>query len=107
MEIVVVQPNYNKVVILSQSSSVVQIVKETNSYENNNAPNPPDSFYFTQADLSVAGTFTLFGKFSNIDIYDNTRQEIMPDNLTIEEAKVIIDLSSFTPIEGTYEVRVD
>jgi hypothetical protein len=67
-------------------------------------------FAFTQADL-VAGVFTALHARNQAyvlsRVYDDLGVEVLPDDNTIIDANTLaVDLSSFTPIPGTWHLIV-
>lgn len=67
---------------------------------------------FNQASLSVANLLVVnhnFGDYpANISIWDSDNKSIIPDDITNSSINSLsVDLSSYAPIIGTYEIVLD
>lgn len=90
-----------------QSSNVLDAIKELD------AEKAKRQFFanFSQADLTVNSVFVVNHNLGlipgNVTVWDDSSEQIYPNKiLTQGDNYVSIDLSSFTPLQGTYKVVI-
>ena len=62
---------------------------------------------FTQADLDASGNLqvnhNLHFLYENVQVYDETNKQVIPDGVTLEDAdNLTVELASYAPITGTW-----
>ncbi|MGL4623253.1 MAG: hypothetical protein ACRCZS_30095 [Chroococcidiopsis sp.] len=66
---------------------------------------------FTAGDISAAGIFTVSHNLgtlaTSVTVFDDTGEQIYPGEITVVDINTInLDLSAYTPINGTYTVLI-
>lgn len=106
----VIRPRRVTLQVEEQNRAIVQVGKPGPA----GAPGSSGASYertFTQADLSIAGllpvTHGLDSFPSGVHIWDESGESIGPDRVEVLTADAIaLDLSSFTPLQGTWTVSI-
>ena len=110
MNIIVLKQETPNVVVLSESTR--KIVQQGNILQTNSHSSEADikgkTIKFNQSMLNNGIlNLTLDWTPEHCSLYDNNGEEFMPDALSMNGLNLIVNLSSFMPIMGEYEVRVD